>query len=213
MRAHVHIMNITSASCPHDAHGAPRRGRGRTPLRNDAGGGAGPSTADLKIILAFRYDWSYTLLAMGTIVFTNDLRIKFLDVYRKCGLLAKSAAAIGISPDTVRKARKDDPDFEAAVKLAYDEFRESLEEEAYRRAVVGWDEDVFQKGECVGTRHVCSDRILELMLKRHIVEYRDRQSLDVNVAGGVLVVPGTKEDVDAWERRNRDKSAPDAAAS
>lgn len=148
----------------------------------------------------------------GSLVLTKDLQAQFLALYRETGLLGRSAEGIAVSPSTIRKVRKEDPDFDAAVEHAYDQFRESLEAEAYRRAVTGWTEDVFQRGQCVGSKTVRSDRMLELVLKRHIPAYRERQSLDVNVTGGVLVVPGTKETLDEWERRNRSASALDAAS-
>jgi hypothetical protein len=147
-----------------------------------------------------------------SLVLTPDLKLRFLDLYRKTGLLGKSATGCAVSLGTINKARKDSPDFAAAVEQALADFRESLEEEAYRRAVTGWEEPIFSRGEHVGERVVHSDRILELMLKRHIPEYRDRATLSMNVAGGVLVVPGTKETADEWERRNRSKAAPDAAS-
>ena len=188
-------------------------GRGPTAARRGPGGGPVLHHRSRKNLLrSCGHERIIPVAMKNDLVLTRDLRIKFVDVYRQCGLLNRSAAAIAVSPGTVRAARKEDSDFDAAVKQAYEDFRESLEAEAFRRAVSGWDEEVFQKGECVGTRHVCSDRILELMLKRHIPEYRERQSMDVTVAGGVLVVPGTKETMDDWERRNRGSGAADAAS-
>jgi hypothetical protein len=141
-----------------------------------------------------------------------DQKQNFLTLYRKTGLLNVSAKGAATCTTTILATRKADPDFDAAVNEALQDFREILEKEAFRRAVEGCPEDIIQKGECVGTRVVYSDRILELMLKRHIPAYRERQTVDMNVAGGVLVVPGTKETMDEWEQRNRSKSAPDAAA-
>jgi hypothetical protein len=67
--------------------------------------------------------------------------------------------------------------------LSYAKFRESLALEARSRAVDGWDEPVFYKGEEVGYIPRKSDRLLELMLKAHLPEYRDKLEL----SGGVQV--------------------------
>jgi hypothetical protein len=57
-----------------------------------------------------------------------------------------------------------------------------LEREAFRRGVEGWVErGVFDKdGRRPGDVVRYSDRMLELALKRHIPEYRERAELDVN---------------------------------
>lgn len=72
----------------------------------------------------------------------------------------------------------------------------------YRRAVVGYEEPVRNnKGEIVGTVRRFSDRLLELYVKRHMSEYREKLSADVNVTGGVLVVGGNMLKTKDWEEK------------
>lgn len=135
------------------------------------------------------------------IKFTADARARFLDVYRVTGQLQRSAQAAGVAPSTVRQHKKDDPEFLAALEEAYEDFRESLENEAMRRALMGWEEPVYQKGEQVGTIRKYDTRLLELMLKRHIPEYKEKHQVDVNVSPGTLAVP-TQDSEEDWEKRH-----------
>ena len=139
---------------------------------------------------------------MGLVKLTDERKQKFLTVYADLGRLNEAARAVDLCPETIRVARKEDDEFSAAVAEAYRDFCDTLEKEAYRRAVEGWEEPVFQGGVLVGTVLKRSDRILELMLKRHIPEYRDRQTVDMNLSGGVLVVPGIPVSPDEWEEQH-----------
>jgi len=60
----------------------------------------------------------------------------------------------------------------------------------HNRAIDGWLEPVFYKGELIGYIRKFSDRMLELQAKRYIPAYRDKAAVDLSVAGGVLVVSG-----------------------
>ena len=133
--------------------------------------------------------------------FDADLKSRFLALYGICGQLQRSAKEVGISPATVRNHLKVDPDFKAAFKEAYGDFQEAIEREAYRRALMGWEEPVFQQGLQVGTIRKFDSRLLELMLKRHNPEYKESFTVDHNVTGGIMVVPQL-ESKPEWEKRN-----------
>lgn len=141
--------------------------------------------------------------------FTPRRREKFLEVFRRTGLLNKSAEAVDVHPETVRRLRKDDSDFAAEYDEALQHFRETLEAEACRRAVEGCQEEIYYQGDVCGVRLNYSDRMLELLLKRHIPEFRDKHSVDMTVGGGVLVVPGNAESVEEWERRQKEEQSND----
>lgn len=138
--------------------------------------------------------------------FTPDRWEVFLAEYAKFGLLGQAARAADVSPETIRKYRRDIPEFAEMFDQALADFRESLEKEVHRRAVEGWDEPVYQKGELCGTIRRHSDRMLELLAKRHIAEYRDKVTVDANVKGGVMVVPSSATDMDDWEKNFGEKA-------
>jgi len=123
-------------------------------------------------------------------------------LYAESGRLCHSANAAGMTAAAVITARKRWPEFDEALKEAYSKFQDSIEQEAHARAVEGWQEPVFYQGAVVGTVLKKSDRILELMLKRHIPMYRDHQHVDMNVTGGVLVVPQVAKSDEEWEKEH-----------
>lgn len=114
----------------------------------------------------------------------------FLAELRRHGIVV--AAARAASPHATDSAassfynlRRMDPEFAAAWADALQEACGSVEMEIHRRAVEGWEEPVYQKGELVGTVTKYSDRLLELrarglMPERYAVERRD-----VKVSGEV----------------------------
>jgi hypothetical protein len=116
---------------------------------------------------------------------------KFLDNLRKCGLWYESAEACGLAYSTILRLRKQDDEFKEWCDEAMQSYRESLERECHRRAVEGWDEPVFSQrlGTQIGVIRKHDPRLLELMLKRHIPEYREKFEGEIKVTGGVLVAP------------------------
>lgn len=133
--------------------------------------------------------------------FDAELRLRFLQLYSLCGQIQRSAQECGISPTTVRKLAKKDPDFAEAMAEALCDYKEAVERELVRRAVLGYDEPVYQKGEQVGTIRKHSDRLLELLIKKLDPSYKEKAEVDVNVTGGVLAIPAT-ESKDDWAKRN-----------
>ncbi len=81
--------------------------------------------------------------------------------------------------------RREDPEFADQWDEALEEAISSAEVELRRRAVDGWEEPIFSKGELVGTKIVKSDRALELLIKRWRPEYIERRNIELN--GGVTV--------------------------
>jgi hypothetical protein len=137
----------------------------------------------------------------GLVRFSPARKEKFLEYLAQTGLHCHSANSVGISEVTARVHRKQDPEFELRVQEALSFYRDSLCREATRRAVDGVTDDVYFQGAVVGQRQTYSDRLMELLLKRHIPEFRDHVTADMNVTGGVLVVGGMTKDVDAWAKR------------
>lgn len=148
----------------------------------------------------------------------DEIRFDAVAKQQYCALLAqtglkqKSAREIGFNPCTINAHEKTDPEFKAAVDEAMEDYRELLEAEIKRRAVDGVQSPVYNKnGDLVGHKLEYSDRMLELHAKRHIAAYRDKQTIDHNIKGGVMVVPGTALTSQEWE--DHGGSAVDAAGN
>jgi len=127
------------------------------------------------------------------------LQDDFLKHYAVTGLIGKSAELAGTERTTIFSWRKADAEFDARCVLALKTYCEAVEAEIHRRAIEGVNEPVFYQGEVVGHVTRYSDRMLELHAKRHIPEYRERQQVDLNVKGGVIVVPGMALTTQQWE--------------
>lgn len=126
----------------------------------------------------------------------------FLDAYMDCGHKAKAALVAGLSYSSILKAEKADPEFAEEVKQAHELFAAKLSDAAYKAAVEGWKRPIFDaKGNQVGTEWKFSERILELLLKRHDPNFRDKVEVDQKVSGGVIVVQAPAMTMADWERQ------------
>lgn len=106
---------------------------------------------------------------------TKEKQAAFLKQYTAAGEIGTAATAVGIHRDTHYRWLKADKryrkEFDNATQLRV----EVLETEVRRRALVGWDEPVYYKGQKVGDVHKFSDVLLIFALKGEKPEkYRER---------------------------------------
>lgn len=102
-------------------------------------------------------------------------RAAFLAELAASGNVSASATAADVSRRFVYEQRAADLDFAAAWDDALEQGADSMEAEARRRAVDGWEEPVWYQGEDVGTVRKFSDTLLIFLLKGARPEkYRDR---------------------------------------
>jgi len=125
--------------------------------------------------------------------FDADRKAEFLRELAATGRRTDARNAVGISARTITyhlspDSDRYDPEFAAGYEEAMQEYRDALVREAHRRAVEGVPEPVYYQGARVkekdGREAVVlkySDRMLELLLKRHIPEFRDRTTVDQTV--------------------------------
>lgn len=91
--------------------------------------------------------------------FTPELQERFLKLYAESGIKQKSAWAVGVHPSAVTHLAARDPEFAQAVADAKKEFTDALEAR-------------------IDLRSQSSDRILEMLAKRHIPEYREKVQVE-----------------------------------
>jgi len=133
--------------------------------------------------------------------FTADARHRFLMLMRLTGQLQKAAHDVGISPTTVRELVKKDADFAAALAEAKEDFKEAVEREVLRRAVMGWEEPVYQQGLLAGTVRKYDSNLLAMLIKKLDPSYKEKSTVDVNLTGGILAAPVVDTE-DDWRKRN-----------
>lgn len=105
----------------------------------------------------------------------RHLKSAFLDAFREHGNVTWACRQIGMTNRTeVYRWQENDDQFAIAFREAEIEATETMEAEAYRRAVKGTQKPVYQQGAMVGTVQEYSDTLLIFMLKARAPEkYRD----------------------------------------
>ncbi len=158
-----------------------------------------------------------TGLKRGSYKFDEDARARFLRNYAATGLVYVSCQAAGVSEETVRAYTRDNIEgFADDYATAKGMYRDSLEAEIHRRAVLGVEEPIIggkDRDEIVTTVQRYSDRLLEFHAKRHIAEYREKSQIDVNVKSGVIALQAPAANMEDWEAQNKDTAAPERIAN
>lgn len=94
-----------------------------------------------------------------------DWKKIFLEHLRESPIIAHAAKAAGISRVNAWRNKRADPEFSEAWDDAIEEGIDKAEAEAYRRAVQGYEQDVWYQGVKVGEQRMYSDQLLALILK------------------------------------------------
>lgn len=146
-------------------------------------------------------------LAQSRIKFDDDQKEIYLEELSRHGMRGRSAKAAHVSPQTVINHLENDPDFAAAHAAAIEEYRDSVVDHATTLALDGITVKKYNKdGVLVEERQDYPIRLIELELKKVDPAYRDKQTVDLNHAGGVMVAPPdiTPEE---WIRQQQEANA------
>lgn len=98
---------------------------------------------------------------------TPARRRKFLDALSETGDVSAAAKAAGLSRGEALRLREEDESFRSVWDDANESAVDALEAEARRRALEGDEEDIYYRGEVVGTKIRKSDGMLEFLLKAY----------------------------------------------
>lgn len=143
-----------------------------------------------------------TVIRMTRHKFDEEAKGIFLREYEKWGRMGESAAAAGVSTQTVRKAMEDDEDFAEAMLMCETTYKDKLIGHHQDLLFNGTEKESFDRnGNLVSTERIYPIRLIEMELKKHDSGYRDKQEIAVNHSGGVLVAPADMSSIDDWEKR------------
>ncbi|QXN72395.1 terminase small subunit [Rhodobacter phage RcSimone-Hastad] len=132
-------------------------------------------------------------------IVTDKRKAIFIRTLAQTGIVGRSATAAGWPRGYAYTVRQEDPEFAKLWDQAVEFSTDALEEAARVRAVDGISKPVYQQKELVGYVTEYSDTLLIQLLKaKRPNEFRENVSLQADVKGGVLVVPGVAS-TDAWE--------------
>ncbi len=143
---------------------------------------------------------------MKQVKLTDERRALFLDELARHGIVIRAARAASphAAPRSALKtfyhARNRDPEFAEAWDNAVATATSVVESELHRRAVEGYEEPVYQRGEKVGTVRRYSDRLLELRAKALLPHYRERSG-DINVTATAQAAAVATVDMEAALRQ------------
>jgi hypothetical protein len=100
----------------------------------------------------------------------------FLQHYRRTGLFQQAARAAGTTKQQIeRYCKKESADaetFALNLQAANDDWADVVRKEVTRRAIDGVKEDIYFKGDVVGTKMVYSDTLLAKMSEALLPEYK-----------------------------------------
>lgn len=124
---------------------------------------------------------------MATRIFTTIMRSAYLKVLSQTGNRQLACEACNIKPRFIKDLEARDEDFAAEVAEAKEQAKERLEGEAYRRAVIGVEEPVFQGGIRVGTVRKYSDGLLGKLLEANDPRFSSRVRMTGEKGGPIEV--------------------------
>ena len=126
--------------------------------------------------------------------------LRALDLTGRKGLAAKAA---DVSMQTVRDHIERVPDFAKAVESVLENRSQRIVERLEQQFIEGHFEPIVNKdGEVIGERKKLETQARIKVVQRHEKEYRDKQEIDLNQTGGVLVVH-EQENVEDWVKNAR----------
>jgi hypothetical protein len=124
------------------------------------------------------------------IKFTSRAREAFLTHLAQTSNVTESAELVGMSRRGIYDVRERDEAFRQSWDEAVEIATDLLEKEARRRALDGWEEPVFYRGEEIGKTRLYSDRMLELLLKAHRPDrFKDTVRQELTGANGNPLAP------------------------
>ncbi|TKD50019.1 hypothetical protein [Sphingomonas baiyangensis] len=138
---------------------------------------------------------------------TDARRRVFLQALSETGCVRDACARAGMASTSAYRLRRLHPAFERAWERALARVAPTIEQAAYERAVIGWEEPVYQGGKLVGTRRRHSDMLLRLLylrvtggtrsLAEGSPEAVDAAQAAARLAGGAFVTRATAAETDA----------------
>lgn len=105
------------------------------------------------------------------------MKRRFLEAFELIGHVGNTCRIVNIVPRTLYHWRWLDKDFEQQFLIASERALMLLEDEAWRRAVIGIEKPIYQRGVLVGFVKEYSDNLLAILLKARAPEkYGNKQS-------------------------------------
>lgn len=147
------------------------------------------STGKVKNVRADQSNWRKKLQT-SRLKFDDDQKAVYLEEFAKHGRKADAAKVAGVSFQTVGNHRENDPEFAEAEAAALEVYRSRLIDHHQTLLFEGELHQRFDKdGNLVESKRVYPIQLISMELKKHDQGYREKQTVDLHHAGGVMVAP------------------------
>jgi len=132
----------------------------------------------------------------------------FLEALAEVKCVRDACALVGMSNTSAYRRRKTSPAFSAAWDRALGKDKATIEQAAYERAVIGWEEPIVYGGKVIGEKRHFSDSLLRLLIQREMkkattqAKPRTQEALiaeaerAAKAAGGFFCTPAQQEETD-----------------
>ncbi len=148
-----------------------------------------------------------TKLQASRIKFDDRQKEVYLQEIAEHSQKRRAAAKAGVCPQTVLNHLENDPEFASAMQSALDEYRDKFVDHAVNLAYEGIEVKKYNKdGDLIEERRDYPIRLIELELKRVEPGFREKQQIDLNHGGGVMVAPAEMSP-EEWIRQQEEKNA------
>ena len=132
----------------------------------------------------------------ANVKFTPGVVATVLNEIANCGVYGRACQAAGLTGHAWQILRRGDKSngvdpiegLEELAVAAKEAYTERISAAIHNRAIEGWLEPVYQKGQLIGHKRKFSDRLLELQARCLSPRYQEKKQIDVNVGGSVLMV-------------------------
>ena len=129
-------------------------------------------------------------LRTATLKFDDVAKAVFLQEYARHGLKGRSARAAGVTIDTVNNHVKNDEEFAKQIIEAFSHYHDKVIHHHQSLVLDGVVRRRFtNRGELVEETVEYPIPLILAEIKRVDPEYRDKQTIDLNMGGGVMVAP------------------------
>ena len=148
-----------------------------------------------------------TKLQQSRLKFDDDQKGIYLDALAEHGMKGRAAKTAGVARTTVLNHIENDEEFADLVDDAVQDYRDSFVDHAVhdlaREGVLvqSWDKD----GNLIREKREYPVPIIQMELKRIEPAYRDKQTIDLNHGGGVIVAPAGISPED-WIKREEEEN-------
>lgn len=144
--------------------------------------------------------------------FSEQKKAEFLAIYGLHNRMREACDIVGVDPKTVREHMKTDKEFGEAVIAAEEKYKEEFLSHFQSLVFEGTEKVGYNReGEVISREIVYPIKLIEMEAKRLFPEFRDKQTIDHNHRGGVLVAPSSLGSIEEWEAKFSQSQVVDAS--